>query len=256
MKNKITGIILGLTIGSFALTGCAGSSSTAGSTQELYGQVTEVSDDSITIETGTLKDSGGQQPGQQDTADNTAQADGQQSDANDTSDADTAEDVGDQPAGEAPFMLELDGNTKEIAINDDTVLTRQGMEQALGGNKQDGQEPPAQQDGTTEQSGNESSASQSDGTDSTAEEPAKNGQAPEMPAGDNGGQQEEEITLDDISEGDTVLVTLNSDGTVAEVTVLSQGMGGGRQPGNAPDNGDAAESSTKDSSTAAATDEE
>ncbi|WP_334104558.1 hypothetical protein [Muricomes intestini] len=247
MKNKITGIILGLTIGSFALTGCAGSSSTAGSTQELYGQVTEVSDDSITIETGTLKDSGGQQPGQQDTADNTAQADGQQSDANDTSDADTAEDVGDQPAGEAPSMLELDGNTKEIAINDDTVLTRQGMEQALGGNKQDG---------TTEQSGNESSASQSDGTDSTAEEPAENGQAPEMPAGDNGGQQEEEVTLDDISEGDTVLVTLNSDGTVAKVTVLSQGMGGGRQPGNAPDNGDAAESSTKDSSTAAATDEE
>ena len=53
------------------------------------------------------------------------------------------------------------------------------------------------------------------------EAPDSNGQAP-----DSAGQTEE-ITLDDIKEGDVVAITLDDDGNAATITVQSTGMGGG-----------------------------
>ena len=63
-----------------------------------------------------------------------------------------------------------------------------------------------------------------------------NGEAPEKPDGEasdgqgapDGAGQTEEITLDDIKEGDVVAITLDDDGNAATITVQSMEMGGGQ----------------------------
>ena len=100
------------------------------------------------------------------------------------------------PDGEAPSMLNLTGEEQEITVTDSTVITKQSMG---GGQGAPGGEAPEKPDG---------------------EAPDSNGQAP-----DSAGQTEE-ITLDDIKEGDVVAITLDDDGNVATITV--QSMGGGQ----------------------------
>ena len=105
---------------------------------------------------------------------------------------------GEQPQGgengEAPSMLDLTGEEQEIAVTDSTVITKQSMGGGQG---------------------------------------APDGEAPEKPDGDNGEApdgtgQTEEITLDDIKEGDVVAITLNDNGNAATITVQSMDMGGGQ----------------------------
>ena len=84
------------------------------------------------------------------------------------------------PDGEAPSMLNLTGEEQEITVTDSTVITKQSMG---GGQGAPGGEAPEKPDG---------------------EAPDSNGQAP-----DSAGQTEE-ITLDDIKEGDVVAITVQS----------------------------------------------
>lgn len=109
---------------------------------------------------------------------------------------------GEQPQGEengeAPSMLDLTGEEQEITVTDSTVITKQSMG---GGQGAPGGEAPEKPDG---------------------EAPDSNGQAP-----DSAGQTEE-ITLDDIKEGDVVAITLDDDGNAATITVQSMDMGGGQ----------------------------
>ena len=102
------------------------------------------------------------------------------------------------PDGEAPSMLNLTGEEQEITVTDSTVITKQSMG---GGQGAPGGEAPKKPEG--------------EATDS-------NGQAP-----DSAGQTEE-ITLDDIKEGDVVAITLDDDGNAATITVQSMDMGGGQ----------------------------
>lgn len=102
------------------------------------------------------------------------------------------------PDGEAPSMLDLTGEEQEITVTDSTVITKQSMG---GGRGASGGEAPEKPDG---------------------EAPDSNGQAP-----DSAGQTEE-ITLDDIKEGDVVAITLDDDGNAATITVQSMDMGGGQ----------------------------
>ena len=102
------------------------------------------------------------------------------------------------PDGEAPSMLDLTGEEQEITVTDSTVITKQSMG---GGQGAPGGEAPEKPDG---------------------EAPDSNGQAP-----DSAGQTEE-ITLDDIKEGDVVAITLDDDGNAATITVQSMDMGGGQ----------------------------
>lgn len=102
------------------------------------------------------------------------------------------------PDGEAPSMLDLTGEEQEITVTDSTVITKQSMG---GGQGAPGGEAPEKPDG---------------------EAPDSNGQAP-----DSAGQTEE-ITLDDIKEGDVVSITLDDDGNAATITVQSMDMGGGQ----------------------------
>ena len=102
------------------------------------------------------------------------------------------------PDGEAPSMLDLTGEEQEITVTDSTVITKQSMG---GGQGAPGGEAPEKPDG---------------------EVPDSNGQAPD------GAGQTEEITLDDIKEGDVVAITLDDDGNAATITVQSMDMGGGQ----------------------------
>ena len=102
------------------------------------------------------------------------------------------------PDGETPSMLDLTGEEQEITVTDSTVITKQSMG---GGQGAPGGEAPEKPDG---------------------EVPDSNGQAPD------GAGQTEEITLDDIKEGDVVAITLDDDGNAATITVQTMDMGGGQ----------------------------
>ena len=105
------------------------------------------------------------------------------------------------PDGEAPSMLNLTGEEQEITVTDSTVITKQSMG---GGQGAPGGEAPEKPEG----------------------------EAPDGQGAPDGTGQTEEITLDDIKEGDVVAITLDDDGNAATITVQSMDMGGGQgEPG-------------------------
>lgn len=173
MKKKYIAILLDITLGMTTLVGCSGTNTSESSiiqesqsvtensdktvseaeTADVYGEVTAVSEDSITIKVGTMKQM-------------------------------------EKPDGEGtPSMLDLTDEEKEIKITDYTVIVRSSRGSLAGG-------------------------------------PQGNGGAPDMQ------QETEEISLSDISEGDTVAITYDEDGNAAKITVISMEMGGQMgQPG-------------------------
>nr|WP_294653314.1 hypothetical protein [uncultured Blautia sp.] len=125
---------------------------------------------------------------------------------------------GEQPQGggngEAPSMLDLTGEEQEITVTDSTVITKQTMG---GGQGAPGGEAPEKPDG------------ENAGDNADSEAPEKpDGEASDGQGAPDGAGQTEEITLDDIKEGDVVAITLDDDGNAATITVQSMEMGGGR----------------------------
>ena len=159
---------------------------------EILGEVKSVEDGKITIAVGTRKEMG--QPGEQPQGEENGEApekpEGEAPDGNGDGQG--------TPDGEAPSMLDLTGEEQEITVTDSTVITKQSMR---GGQGASGGEAPEKPDG---------------------EVPDSNVQAPD------GAGQTEEITLDDIKEGDVVAITLDDDGNAATITVQSMDMGGGQ----------------------------
>ena len=159
---------------------------------EILGEVKSVEDGKITIAVGTRKEMG--QPGEQPQGEENGEApekpEGEAPDGNGDGQG--------TPDGEAPSILDLTGEEQEITVTDSTVITKQSMR---GGQGASGGEAPEKPDG---------------------EVPDSNGQAPD------GAGQTEEITLDDIKEGDVVAITLDDDGNAATITVQSMDMGGGQ----------------------------
>ena len=180
---------------------------------EILGEVKSVEDGKITIAVGTRKEMG--QPGEQ-----------PQGGENDEAPDGNGDGQG-APDGEAPSMLDLTGEEQEITVTDSTVITKQSMG---GGQGAPGGEAPEKPDGD---------ASDSDNTDSESPEkpegeaPDGNGQAPDGQGAPDGAGQTEEITLDDIKEGDVVAITLDDDGNAATITVQSMGGGQGGPGGQA-----------------------
>ena len=159
---------------------------------EILGEVKSIEDGKITIAVGTRKEMG--QPGEQPQGEENGEApekpEGEAPDGNGDGQG--------TPDGEAPSMLDLTGEEQEITVTDSTVITKQSMR---GGQGASGGEAPEKPDG---------------------EVPDSNGQAPD------GAGQTEEITLDNIKEGDVVAITLDDDGNAATITVQSMDMGGGQ----------------------------
>ena len=206
---------------------------------EILGEVKSVEDGKITIAVGTRKEMG--QPGEQpqggengeapekpegddskadgaeetdseatedtsedkttDAEENAETTDGEDETSADNTDKDEVPDGnGDgqgAPDGEAPSMLDLTGEEQEITVTDSTVITKQTMG---GGQGAPGGEAPE----------------------------IPEGEAPDGQGAPDGAGQTEEITLDDIKEGDVVAITLDDDGNAATITVQSMDMGGGQ----------------------------
>ena len=224
---------------------------------EILGEVKSVEDGKITIAVGTRKEMG--QPGEQpqggengeapekpegddskadgaeetdseatedtsedkttDAEENAETTDGEDETSADNTDKDEVPDGnGDgqgAPDGEAPSMLDLTGEEQEITVTDSTVITKQTMG---GGQGAPGGAALEKPDGES---------SDSDNTDSEAPEKPE-GEAPDGQGAPDGAGQTEEITLDDIKEGDVVAITLDDDGNAATITVQSMDMGGGQ----------------------------
>ena len=224
---------------------------------EILGEVKSVEDGKITIAVGTRKEMG--QPGEQpqggengeapekpegddskadgaeetdseatedtsedkttDAEENAETTDGEDETSADNTDKDEVPDGnGDgqgAPDGEALSMLDLTGEEQEITVTDSTVITKQTMG---GGQGAPGGEALEKPDGES---------SDSDNTDSEAPEKPE-GEAPDGQGAPDGAGQTEEITLDDIKEGDVVAITLDDDGNAATITVQSMDMGGGQ----------------------------
>ena len=193
MKKKYLIIMLGLVLSFSTLSGCGNNSASdtevsteAEESDTLYGEVSSVSDDSITIEVGTYSSDDG--------------------------------------------TLTLSGEEKTITVTDDTTISRQGMGGAPGNGEAPGNggAPENNADGTevSETSSNSDSKnmeqppekpsddSSSDGSDNNNE---NGNQPPEMPS--------QEMSLSDLSEGDTVSITLDEDGNALTITVID-GQGG------------------------------
>lgn len=186
MKKKYLIIMLGLVLSFSTLSGCGNNSASdtevsteAEESDTLYGEVSSVSDDSITIEVGTYSSDDG--------------------------------------------TLTLSGEEKTITVTDDTTISRQGM----GGAPGNGETP-----GNGGAPGNGEAPGNGDAPG--------NGGAPEMPP--------QEMSLSDLSEGDTVSITFDEDGNALTITVIDGqgGMPGGGMSQGGVDSYDAVTEFTED----------
>ena len=208
MKKNHVAVVLGLVMSASLLSGCGSSqSSSSTDTGTIYGEVSEVSDDGITIEVGTMKDNGQGQPGEKPSDDQSSDSnstddkstennstDGTTADSASTDDSKSSSDSNDstkssdskQDDGEAPSMLDKTGEEKEITVSSDTEITKESQ----GGPGQGG---PGQGGGAT--SGEAPSGEAPSGDDS-------NGQPPEKP-GDNNSSSDSSKSDDSSSSSDS-----------------------------------------------------
>ena len=271
MKKNHVAVVLGLVMSASLLSGCGSTTSSSSSAQTdtgtIYGEVSEVSDDGITIEVGTMKENTQGQPGDQSSDDKSASDSSDSSKSDSTSDTEftdnksTDSESSDskdskQDDGEAPSMIDKTGEEKEITVSSDTEITKENQ----GGPGQGGEAPSGGAPSGEAPSGEAPSGEAPSGDSNNS----SNEQPPEKPADDNNSSSdnqsssnnnssdssEEDISLSDISEGDIVSVTYDDDGNVDKITVLMSanggGMGGGGQQSQSPDSYDAVKEYTED----------
>ena len=271
MKKNHVAVVLGLVMSASLLSGCGSTTSSSLSAQTdtgtIYGEISEVSDDGITIEVGTMKENTQGQPGDQSSDDKSASDSSDSSKSDSTSDTEftdnksTDSESSDskdskQDDGEAPSMIDKTGEEKEITVSSDTEITKENQ----GGPGQGGEAPSGGAPSGEAPSGGAPSGEAPSGDSNNS----SNEQPPEKPADDNNSSSdnqsssnnnssdssEEDISLSDISEGDIVSVTYADDGNVDKITVLMSAnggsMGGGGQQSQSPDSYDAVKEYTKD----------
>lgn len=222
-----------------ALGGCSSKSSDKSDSKSstIYGEVTEVGENSIKINVGTMKDMGkpDEQNQNNDDADNK-----DNTNVNNNENADELKDTQGMPS-----IIDLTGEEKEIKVSDDTKITKeQMMGGPFGGNMGT---PPQMPDGNNQNSDEQGTPPAM--PDNNNQNGGEQGTPPAMPDGNNqGGPQQndsdnnqkssqnndantEEISLSDISVGDIVKVTLNSDGNATEIVVIFSAKNTNGQPG-------------------------
>ena len=200
MKKKYIAILLGITLGMTALAGCSGTSTSESSTTQESQSVTGATERSEKM-TG------------------------------ETEEADVYGEV--RAVSDEGITIKV-GTMKQMEKPDDAgkapnAQPPANMEKPDG----DGQGMPSMLDLTDEEK-------EIKITDDTVIVRGSMGSMGGGPQG-NGGtppdmqQETEEISLSDISEGDTVAITYDEDGNAARITVISMEMGGGMgQPGGGP----------------------
>lgn len=203
MKYKYAAALLSLTLctSTLMMNGCGKNTSTSSiDGQVLYGEVVEVSDDSITIALETEED---------DSTSDEEQTIKVTDDTEITKES-TGGPGGQMPSGEAPNG---EGPSGE-ALSGDTQNGNAPRGNAPSGEAPTGNVPSGEASSADTQSGN-----------------APSGEVPDKPDGDtspdgNASDEAQDIELSDISEGDKVSIELDADGNAEEITVLSGDQGG------------------------------
>ena len=134
----------------------------------------------------------------------------------------SAEQSNDQNSQISASVGEEKATSKIDEVEETTSVTPQNTE-----NTDDSEKTDASDDSESSDAEKTEEASDSDNTDSEAPEKPE-GEAPDGQGAPDGAGQTEEITLDDIKEGDVVAITLDDDGNAATITVQSMDMGGGQ----------------------------
>lgn len=199
MKRKSLAVVLVMIIVLSMFNGCGKENSQTTDNDTVYGEVSKIESDTITIKVGTQKE-----------MEKSSKGNGKSK----------------------PSMLELTGEEQEIKITDDTVIKKL---QRGGRNGEKMGNPPEQQ------SGNQADGNNETPPEIPSDEKSDNknqGNPPQMPEGESGmleresmSEQTEEISLEDISKGDTVKITFEDDGNAKEITVMSMGGGMGHPEG-------------------------
>lgn len=211
MKKNHVAVVLGLVMSASLLSGCgsitSSSSSTKTDTGTIYGEVSEVSDDGITIEVGTMKENTQGQPGDQSSDDKSGSDNSESSKSDSTSDSSSTNNASDSEStessseskstdnssdskestdsskssdskdsksgdGEAPSMLDKTGEEKEITVSSDTEITKENQGgPGQGGPGQGGEAPSGEVPSGQAPSGDNSNST--------------NGQPPEKQSDDN-----------------------------------------------------------------------
>lgn len=187
---------------------------------EILGEVKSVEDGKITIAVGTRKEMGqpGEQPqgGENGEAPEKPEGDDSKADGAEETDSEATEDTSEDKTTDAEENAETtDGEDETSADNTDKDEVPDGNGDGQGAPGGEALEKP------------DGESSDSDNTDSEAPEKPE-GEAPDGQGAPDGAGQTEEITLDDIKEGDVVAITLDDDGNAATITVQSMDMGGGQ----------------------------
>lgn len=144
--------------------------------EKIYGEVVSVSEESVTVKTGTMAK---REPGEN-------------GEEKPEESQEKPEELLEQPPEEPeqPSMLELTGEEQTISFTEETVFSKKSMGEPGGDAPQKPEEAPDKEVKDTEEA-----------------------------------DPEETITWEDISEGDTVKIILAEDGTAAEITLITMGMG-------------------------------
>ena len=127
MKKQKIAAILGITIGAMWVSGCASTQNKEYAGKTVYGEVSELGTNSVTIELGTQKEM--EKP--EDATDTTDSGTAEQSEESKSADGDKAD--GEKPDGEAPSMLDLTGETLKVTVSSDTEIVSSGMAGGPGG---------------------------------------------------------------------------------------------------------------------------
>lgn len=139
MKRRYAAIVLGLTLtftsASFAYAAADTAAETADSTaekaeeaaqEEVYGEVTETGDDSITVNTGTLKEEAKPAEGEKAASETeTADTDTAETESTEAEAADPAEAADTEKPEEIPSMLDLTGESQTIKVKEETTYEKQ-----------------------------------------------------------------------------------------------------------------------------------
>ena len=207
MKKNYLAITLGLMLGATAIAGCGTTKSTDTSATEeaqtVYGEITEIGEDSITIKVGTQKE-----------AQETTELDytGEEQTVTVTDDTEITKDASHGGMGQSTPPEMPSGGAP--GSNSD------------GNGAPDGQStPPEKPDGDT------SDSSKNADSDSVSDSEQKS---------DSSQSESEDIDFDDLAVGDIVEISYDEDGDVVTVSVLmsENGMGMGMgQPGGGNSNG-------------------
>ena len=264
--SMLSGCSLGTSSGSDSKTATESVSDSKTSSEnseenKIYGVISSVSSDSITINVGTLNEQSkpdDKQSGDSNSSNNSSEKNSTDSNSSDTdsndnssnmdsstnssdstknSDANSTEST-EKSSGEIPVeksMITTTGETKTITLTSSTKVSQEMPgNPPQGGASGNGQQPPEQSDSNVSNPAQSGNGSQNGSQEQPPAKPEENtnsssgnSNSGSNNSGSNNESQSKELSVSDLKENDEVCVTLDSDGNASEVSLLSGGGPGG-----------------------------